>query len=357
MRHAVIMAGGTGTRFWPRSRENKPKQLLAITGEQSLLRQTFERLAQIVGPQNVWIVTSEQLAQQCMDELPELQSENVLAEPLRRNTAPCVGLAAAAIERRDSDAVLGVFPADHLIGKPESFAAVAQAAYAAAEAQDVLVTLGVEPFEAATGYGYIEFGEVVERIADQPLHSVVRFIEKPERERAQQMIDSGGHFWNAGIFFFSARAILAAIDQHMPQLGAQIAILRNAADDEQFNAELARIYPQIEPQSIDNGVMEHASNLRGIPVDIGWSDLGAWTALAELLEADQSGNVNVGRLLALDSSGCIVHSADKLVTLIGVDDLVVVTTDDAVLVCDRKRAQEIKRVFQELKDRGWEEYL
>jgi len=330
---AVLMAGGSGTRFWPASRRAKPKQFLPIGTRQALIRETFERLAGLIEPDHVLVVANQGHRKLVGELLPEVPAENVLLEPQGRNTAPCIAWAASVIEARAPGSVQVVLPADHLIRPESRFRELLGAALHAAAAEDVLVTLGVQPTFPATGYGYIECGAALAA----PLHAVQRFVEKPDRARAEEFLRSGRFLWNAGIFVWSTPAILAALERFCPRtLSAARRFARSGS---------LKGWSELEPTSIDKGVLERATNVRVVPVDFEWNDVGSWTALA--------GQGGGGELLALESEGCIAWAGEgELVALLGVRDLVVVHAGKVTLVCPRERAQDVRLLVAELERRG-----
>jgi mannose-1-phosphate guanylyltransferase len=331
---AVLMAGGSGTRFWPASRRAKPKQFLRLSGRQSLIRATWERLKGLVPPERVLVVAGEAHADLVRKHLPALPSGNLLCEPVGRNTTACIAWAACEIERRAPQSVQLVLPSDHVIRPAKRFRELVQLAADAAAAEDVLVTLGVRPSSPATGFGYIERGGP----AGPLLQRVARFVEKPARERAEEFVASGNFLWNAGIFVWSTAAILKALREFAPQTlaGARAFVASGVSD----------AYATLEAQSIDRSVLERARNVRVVPVDFEWSDVGSWEAL---------GDLDRGRaeLVALESSNCIVWTEkDEVVALLGVSDLVVVHAGKVTLVCPRERAQDVRLLVAELERRG-----
>ncbi len=344
--HAVVMAGGSGTRFWPASRGARPKQFLPIGGGLPLIAATHARLRGLVPDENVLVVTAESQAALVREALPMLPPENVLAEPCARNTAPCVALAALEVARRERSGVQIVLPADHVIEPAESFRASLAAAARYAAGEESLVTFGIRPDRPATGYGYIEAGDQVARADGVPVLAVERFVEKPELARAQEFLASGRFLWNAGIFVWSTSAILAALEEHVPETLAALRAVRSPAD-------LARVYPTLAAQPIDVAVLERARNVRTMTIDYRWSDVGSWAALGELGEADEQGNRLSGaaRLVALDAHDCIAYAEEgHVVALVGVDDLVVVHAKNATLVVPRARAEEVKRIVERLRN-------
>lgn len=347
---AVIMAGGAGTRFWPASRKAIPKQFLPIAGRRVMIRETVERLKGLVPLERVLVVAGAAHAALVRKFLPRLPPENVLAEPLGRNTAPCVAWAAAEIARRAPRAVQIVLPSDQVIRPAARFRKLLAAAAEEAAASEVLITLGVKPTHPATGYGYIECGELLHERAGAAVQRVARFVEKPDRERARQFLDSGRFLWNAGIFVWSTAAILAALREHCaPILQGVEEIVRTRTPE-----VLARVYPTLTAQSIDVAVLERARNVRVVPVDFEWSDVGSWTALPEVHAADDQGHCTAGgaALVAQDSANCIAYApTGHLVALLGVRDLVVVHAGRVTLVCPRERAQEVKAIVAALEQR------
>ncbi len=347
--YAVIMAGGSGTRFWPASRPERPKQLLPLApgDSRSLLEATVDRIAPLVPIERVIVVTAARLADATRDALPNLPPENLLAEPTGRNTAPCVGWAAATVRRRDPEARLMVLPADHHIGDEKTYLQTLATALAATDAGD-LVTVGIKPTRPETGYGYIEVGEAL----DDKVSRARRFVEKPTRERAEQLFASGSYLWNSGMFFFRVDSILGAIEQHLPGLADGLAVLDAAAAEGHEAQSLQETYGDLPSISIDHGVMEKADRVAVVPGDFGWSDLGSWLTAWELSPKDDGGNA-VGRdSVLLDASGNLVRAPlGKVVALVGVSDLVVVDTEDALLIVPRERAQEVKEVVAELAKR------
>ncbi|MCA8981720.1 MAG: mannose-1-phosphate guanylyltransferase [Planctomycetes bacterium] len=348
--YAVVMAGGVGTRFWPASRRARPKQLLSIAGERSMLAQTIERLGGLVAPRNVLVVTSAELADAVREAVPELPPENVILEPQGRNTAPCVALAAFEIERRDPSSVQIVVPADHVIEPADRFRSALAAAVREARGGR-LVTLGIEPTHPATGYGYIKKGARRDGDAQWPVHEVLSFVEKPDSARAREFQESGDYLWNGGIFVWETRAILSALRAHATGI-------YDALSGVTGGEELARAYAKLEPAPIDVAVMERATNVSVVPVDFTWNDVGAWPSLAEVVPADSSGNHVSGgvRLVARDATDCIVYGDDDaLVALVGVEGLVVVQSGKTVLVCPRDRAQEVRAIVAQLENEAPDE--
>ncbi len=341
---AVIMAGGSGTRFWPASRRTRPKQLLALAGDEPLLTATLRRIRPLASVERVYVVTSELLAAATAAAAP---GARILAEPVGRNTAPCIAWAAAHVRRQDPEAVLAVLPADHHIGDEPAYVATLERAIEAARGGD-LVTVGIRPTRPETGYGYIEVGEEL----GANVHRARRFIEKPDRARAERLVASGSHLWNSGMFFFRADAILAAVDRHLPEVGEAVRAFDAAAATGDESAQVAALYPGLPAISIDHGVMEKAERVAVVPGDFGWSDLGSFTTAWELAAKDDESNAVLADAVLIDVAGTYVSApAGKLVALIGVDDLVVVDTEDALLVVPRDRAQDVREIVRVLSER------
>ncbi|HEX7477910.1 MAG TPA: mannose-1-phosphate guanylyltransferase [Polyangiales bacterium] len=351
---AVIMAGGSGTRFWPLSRSAWPKQFLALAGSSdSLLQQTVRRLTGVVPADHVLVVTSERHAQATREQLPELPAQNVLGEPEGRNTAPCVAWAAAHVAARSPTAVMAVLPADPHIGDPKAYREVLGRAIAAAR-KGGLVTIGVTPTRPETGYGYVEIGEAL----DGSVHRVKRFVEKPDLNRAQQFVADGNFLWNSGMFFFRADVVLGEFERQLPDIHE---FARGCQQQLAAGSELAYVrsrYGSLTSISIDHGIMEKARDIRVVPGSFGWYDIGSWTTAYELADKDAQNNAVLGDASLVETEGCYVRGkAGKLIALVGVHDLVVVDTDDALLIMPRERAQDVRRVVDDLKAKKATKYL
>jgi mannose-1-phosphate guanylyltransferase len=347
-RHAVILAGGTGERFWPASRAARPKPLLRVVGGASLLAATLARARRFAGEGRVWLVCGREHAA-AMRRESGLPAARVLVEPQRRNTAPAVAWAARHIAARDPEAVLAVLPADHRIEDARAFQTALGKAAAAAVSRGVLVTLGVRPTRPETGYGYIRIGEKV-GAAHAGLHRVRRFVEKPAEARARRYVRSGAYLWNAGIFVWTARAILEEIEAHAPELAAATAPLGARSPR---GPALARAYREAPALSIDHAVLERSRRVWCLPVSLGWSDVGTWRSLAETLGASEGRSAVVaGEVVSVDAPGNLVWGGERLVALLGVEGLAVVDAGDALLVARLERSDELRRVVAELRGRG-----
>jgi mannose-1-phosphate guanylyltransferase len=348
------MAGGRGTRFWPRSRKRNAKQVLRFFGERSLIQQTVDRLEAVIPPENIWIITNDYLQDEIRKQLPKIPKQQIIAEPAQRNTAPCIALAAQILSAIDPEAVMGVFPADHLILKEKRFRGFVKAAFRAAEKNSVVV-LGIQPRWAETGYGYIEFPRKLHAGSDEPL-PVSSFREKPDAKTAKRFVERGHFFWNAGMFFWRAATVLDLMRHHQPKTAMLLAGLP-AADNKGFTKKLAAAYPLCESISVDYAIIEKAGEVVGLALDdIGWNDVGSWEAVYDLAEKDAQGNASTGDLIAEDSRGNYVD-ASKSVALVGVENLVIVDTPDALLVAHRSRAQDVSKIVKTLDSRKREELL
>ena len=354
MRLAIIMAGGSGERFWPVSRRAYPKQLLRLTDKDSLLSKSLERAAHLVGGDRVYIVTNQQLQKAIADEFPALRPDQVIGEPLAKNTAACLALAVARVMKVDADPTLAVLTSDHLISPPDAFYANVNAAFEVAERDDALVTFGIPPWEPNTGYGYLEIGDEVGRKSGGRVFQVKSFKEKPDLETAKEYLASGRFFWNSGMFCWKASTLLKAFHEHSPKFGRGTEAMKNAIGKAGEAAAIRKVFEGLPSLPIDVAVMEKAQNVLCVRADFQWDDIGTWTSLERSQQRDAQGNITVGKVTAVDSHGCILwqdhsRSAPRVVSF-GTRDLVIVSTPDAVLVCPKNLAQDVKKVVQRLKD-------
>jgi mannose-1-phosphate guanylyltransferase len=353
--YGLILAGGRGTRFWPRSRKRHAKQVLRVTGERSLIQETVDRLAPAIPPERIWILTNDFVRDEIVRQLPEVPRSQIIAEPAQRNTAPAVALAAHILHSIDPKAVFGVFPSDHIIGKPKRYLQFVKAALRAAEKGSIGV-LGIQPRWPETGYGYIQFSKGVAAGSLEAL-KVVSFREKPSLNTAKRFLRAGCYFWNAGMFFWKAETVLEAMRRHQPKTATLISSLPAYAHRD-FAAKLAEVFPLCESISVDYGIIEHADNVVGLACDeFGWNDVGSWNAVYELLPRDSNANAARSELLCADSTGNYIDCGSKLVALLGIRDLIVVDTPDALLVADRSRAQQVGDIVKLLEKNKREELL
>jgi len=346
--HPVIMAGGRGTRFGPASRHARPKQFLTVAGKESLLTRTGKRLFPLSGPADTWVITNAQHVDLAAEHLPQIPRDHVVGEPSGRNTAPCIALAAALVERTDPEGVLVVAPADHWIGNEDAFRAVMRHGAETATRERALVTFGVVPTSPDTGYGYIEAGEALEP-GEDAVRRVARFTEKPDRDTAERFLAEGCYFWNSGIFAWRADVFLEELTRTHPEMVEACRAIAAAPD---LDAALAARYGSLTSISVDYAVLESSENVLMVPATFPWSDVGSWDSLAEILPSDGRGNALEGDALAVDSSGCLVRAATRFTAVVGVRDLVVVDLDDALLVCSKHDAQGVKKVVEALEKAG-----
>ena len=345
--HAVIMAGGKGERLWPISKPDMPKQLHSFGTTKSLIRGTFERLTSLTDAGSIYVVTNADIAGKIHEQLPEMPLENILVEPVGRNTAPCIAYAARVISMKDPEAVMAVFPSDHLIVNPGKFMdAIVFGMDSLQGRPELLITLGIVPDHPETGYGYIAPGEVVDRDGNQQMHRVLTFKEKPDEATARKYIENG-FLWNAGMFIFRADTIMKAFRDCLPIMYSQAMTMGSHGSI--TKEEINEFYRTVDAISIDYGIMEKASHVAVVPVDFQWDDIGSWDALSKIITPDSFGNVIHGEVVSEESSGNVVWSSGKKIVIIGAEDLVVVEGEDAILVCPRKKSQLVSRVAKLLK--------
>ena len=356
--HPVILAGGRGTRFWPLSRQRRAKQLLALDGKRTMIQQTVARLLPLASASRIWVMTNQHLQREIWRQLPRLNKTRILAEPVGRNTAPAIGLAAFILVNTDPNAVLGLFPSDHVIGDEKRYLAALKNGIKIAASGENIVVLGIPPTRAETGYGYIEAGSAFQGGALR----VRRFTEKPDAIRAAEFVNAGNYFWNSGMFLWSARTLTGALLQHLPRTASLLQQIAATFETRKFAATFARLYPRCENISIDYAVLEprsalgeRESNIICLPADFGWNDLGSWTALYEHQAAKSNladGNLVTGvGVFSLQARGNYIHAPGKFVAALGVNNLVVVETEDALLITTREQAQDVGKVVQYLDEK------
>lgn len=344
MLHGVILAGGSGTRFWPQSRKKNPKQFLSIAGSESMIQMTVDRLSSLIPVENQWIVANGSHTEIIQVHLPHLPLENILVEPVGKNTAPAIGLAALQILEKDPEGMMLVLPADHLISNVDGFlSCVKNGVEMLRQESDLLLTFGIVPTSPETGYGYIHAGRPIDKG-----YYVQGFIEKPSKDRAQTLLSDGGYYWNSGMFLWKASIIAEKIRQYLPAVYEGLICYRKGDRE---------AYSKIPSISVDYGVLEKDENIAVIPAEIGWNDIGSWTSLEDVLKQTPEGNAVHGTHICIDTQGSIIFSPKKLVATIGIRDLVIVDTDDALLICHKDQAQDVKKLVDRLKEKGMEEYL
>jgi mannose-1-phosphate guanylyltransferase len=348
------MAGGIGSRFWPRSRKKKPKQVLNIFGSNTLLQETVARISDVIPQENTLIVTIRELVPHVQQQLPDLPRENIIVEPLGRNTAPCIGLAASILKEKDPDGIMVVLPADHLISDRERFNACIEQAIATARYDDSLVTIGITPTAPETGYGYIQFD--ADRQKPTGAYVVKTFAEKPNLETAQRFLASGDFLWNSGMFIWSVKRILKEIELSLPELFAALLEIENLPGGHR-DSQFETIYGGLRSISVDYGVMERAQNVAVVKGDFSWSDIGNWAEVYRLSPKDSAGNVNLNGHILIDTENCMIDSTKRLVAAVGVKDLIVIDTGDALLICHRDAAQDVKKVVEYMERSQLDQYL
>jgi len=355
--YAVIMAGGSGTRLWPRSRKKKPKQLLDIVSSKTMIQDTVERLSPLIDGSHMMIVVGELHFQEIDQQLAEIPTENIIVEPEGKNTAPCIGLAAVRIRAQEKNAVMVVLPSDHLIMNASRFRKVIKGATEYARRSDALITLGIEPIFPETGYGYIQIGKKIGTSQGEDVYKVLAFKEKPTQTVAKRFLKSDKYMWNSGMFVWKTETILKQIQKNLPDLYKGLMKIEASFGKSNESAVLKKVYGSIESESIDFGVMEKAKNVALLKGDFGWSDIGSWSAMEQLWPKNEDGNFLNADVVSIESTGNIIHSTKKLVAVIGLKDIVIIETEDALLVCAKERAPEVRQVVDELKKRGLETYL
>lgn len=358
MLYAVIMAGGSGTRFWPWSRKKTPKQLLKITGQDTMIKQTVDRITDKISSENIYVVTTACLADSIKAELSQIPAKNIISEPFGRNTAACIGLAATIILNRDADAVMAVMTADHIIEPPDLFLKALQCAEKLATETNALITFGIKPNEPSVNYGYIQRSEDMINLQDFQIYDVKCFTEKPDRATAEGFVQSGEYYWNSGIFVWSVSTILDNIKTLMPELSQGLERIGKSIDTPDESNIIYNEYEKFDNISIDYGVMEKASNVRIIEADFKWDDVGSWLAIERLNNSDQDNNTILSKHCGIDTHGnIIIGDNEHLIATINVSDMIIVSTKDVTMVCNKNNAEDIKKLTDLLKERGYDCYL
>lgn len=352
----VILAGGKGERFWPKSREAMPKQFIQLTDKGTMLQLTFQRAGQIVPRENIYVVTGSKYAALVAEQLPEMPPENIIVEPEGRNTAPCIGLAAVILEQLDPDNVMVVLPADHYIAQEARFTSTLKAAVELAEMQEAFITLGIVPTRPETGYGYIEMGTKRD-YSGGFYYEVNSFKEKPDYETAQSYLGSGNFLWNSGMFVWPVRILLQEIQRHQPLLYQGLEKIRKSIKKGNFVEDISSIYKELPKESIDYALLEKVERILVIPGEFGWDDVGSWAALPRVFSVDEEGNYLQGSVITMGAQNCIIDGKTKLVAAVGVEDLVVIDTEDAILICPKDKSQDVKLILEQLRKRKMDQYL
>lgn len=354
---AVIMAGGSGTRFWPKSRAGLPKQFLKIIGDKTMLQSTVHRVEPIISHQNIFIITNVHHAQMVKEQLPSVPSENIFLEPVGRNTAPCIGIAALMVQQRDPEGVMIVLPSDHCIKNKEGFCKELKIAAERAAEKKTLISFGIKPTYPETGYGYIQCGEKSSLLSEYEIYQIERFREKPDINQAKEFIKCGNYFWNAGIFVWKASVILEEIEKYLPESYKKLMEIKKHLETNKAQEEINNIFKTFQPESIDYGVMEKTERAEIIASQVDWNDVGSWKSLENLLPSDESGNITDKMNLLIDTSNSIIKGNRRLIAAIGLKDMVVIDTEDVLLICPKERCQEVKTLVERLKEERKDEYL
>ncbi|MGE5481414.1 MAG: mannose-1-phosphate guanylyltransferase, partial [Bacteroidota bacterium] len=353
--YAVVMAGGRGERFWPRSRKKLPKQFLPLFGKRTMIQMTCDRLRGVVPPERILVVTGADLVDMARRQLPELPGENIIAEPVGRNTAPCIGLAAVLVEARDPEAVLAVLPADHRIADEKGFRSLLRRAADLAAVHDVPVTLGITPSYPETGFGYIQAGAALDPEDSQDPEGarwVERFVEKPTLAKAREYLAAGNFYWNSGMFIWRAATVRRLVVEFLPEIHRGLQRIAEALGTPAFQETLAAEFSGFPSVSVDYGILEKTDRILVIPANIGWDDVGHWTSVSRLSPHDRDGNVIEGNVIAIDTKDSLISGHDRLIATIGLENVVIVESEDAVLICAKDRVQEVRQVLARLRERG-----
>ena len=352
---ALIMAGGRGERFWPKSRKNLPKQFLSLTGDgKTMIQLTVERILPLVDIEDIYIATNRDYKALVREQLPHLPEENILCEPIGKNTAPCIGLGAIHISKKYEDAVMMVLPSDHLIKYQQMFINTLQQGCDLAEKGANLITIGITPDYPETGYGYIKF---IPEESDGAAYAVDRFVEKPSLEVAKEYLATEQYLWNSGMFIWKVSTILDNLKQFMPSIYNGLQIIKDSIGTEDEDTVLETTFTTFPSDSIDYGIMEKAKNIYILPGTFGWDDVGSWLAVGRIRKSNEQGNVVNGNIITIGTKNCIIEGGQKLIATVGLEDLIIVDTEDATLICDKNSAGDIKKVLENLKICNRDEYI
>ena len=352
----IILAGGSGSRFWPKSRKDKPKQLLKILGDDTMIRLTYNRLEKISDKNHILVVASKELSKQISKEIPEIPKENYIFEPSGKNTAPAIGLAALHVFKRDSNAIMGIYPADHIIMGDTKFKAIISSARKMVEKKASLITIGIKPTYPSTGYGYIQY-DIRGKTEVEEIYKVKTFAEKPSKETAEKFLNSGKFLWNGGMFIWKAEIILLEMKTFMPDLHQSLDAINDALTTSQYEMVLDREWELVQQESIDYGILERAQNVYTIKADFKWNDLGSWGSLFNVLSKNRDQNYYKGNVISLQSENNLVISPNRLTALVGVKDMAIINLDDATLIVPHNESEAVKDVVSMLKSMNRKEYL
>ena len=354
----VIMAGGKGERFWPKSRTNLPKQFLSLTDDgKSMIQHTVERLRGLVEIENIYVVTNKLYESLIIEHIPNLPFENIIIEPESKNTAPCIGLAAVHIAKKDPESKMIVLPSDHLIKFNEIFLDTLRIGLDVVEDGESIVTIGITPNYPETGYGYINFKKGVLTHELTNVYEVLKFVEKPNLEKAKQYLTSGEYLWNSGMFIWKVSTILKCFEELLPEVYAGLKEIESKLNTEEYLETLKKVFSEIPSESIDYGIMEKAKNIYVIPGNFGWDDVGSWLSLERINNTDHDGNIISGNVVTINTKNSIIQGSKKLIATIGLENIIIIDTDDALLICNKDRTQEVKEVIANLKVSNRTEYL
>ncbi len=360
--YIVLMAGGIGSRFWPRSRSSKPKQLLNIFGQRSMLQMTYERIKHLTDPEKILVITNRDLTEGITGQLPDLPKENIIGEPFGKNTAPCIGIACAIMKKREkegSNEVMVVLPADHLIQDEQKFYDVLQTAVGYASRNAYLLTIGIVPKYPETGYGYIQRDDTILSENHKTIYKVKTFAEKPNRDTAERFIKSGDFLWNSGMFVWNMDTIMSELEEHLPDLADGVFKIMENVDTENMDESIVDVYSRIKSVSIDYGILEVSGKVGVIEGDFNWNDVGSWEAVHNIQEKDKDNNfINTEKYVTIDAKDNYLYSSQgKMIVAMDVEGMVLVETEDAILLCKKDESQKVKNVVDILRAKNWEEYL